>query len=229
VYCASRVNGPKQVIVGIHPHGVAADFRVLFDGLIPESITCINSWRFIAASVVFRVPVLREIALWTHCIDASKDTVERNIQSGHSIMMTPGGEVEQLLTQYGKEKVYIKNRQGFVRLAVKYGLPIVPCYVFGCSDLFYTSSFMLSFRMWLTKKFRIAIPLAWGRYGCVPGKGSLKMVFGNPIAVEAMTYDDRKYDTYVNEIHSKYVSELQRVFCAYKTKFGYGDRALEIY
>lgn len=35
-----------------------------------------------------------------------------------------------------QDVAYIKRRKGFVRLALKYGLPLVPCWCFGENQLF---------------------------------------------------------------------------------------------
>lgn len=60
----------------------------------------------------------------------------------------------QILGQFGKETLYLKSRMGFVKLALKNGVPLVPAYVFGANDLFYTSTFLQSFRVALTRRFR---------------------------------------------------------------------------
>jgi len=41
---------------------------------------------------------------------------------------------EQVETIYGRERVYLNNRRGFLRLAIIHGVPVVPSYTFGSSD-----------------------------------------------------------------------------------------------
>lgn len=36
------------------------------------------------------------------------------------------GEKEQLMSETGKHKIFVKNRKGFIKLALKYGADIVP-------------------------------------------------------------------------------------------------------
>jgi hypothetical protein len=53
-----------------------------------------------------------------------------------------GGEVEQILTQRGQDGVCISHRKGFVRLAMRHGVAVVPGYCFGCVDAYYTSRYI---------------------------------------------------------------------------------------
>ena len=124
----------------------------------------IKGLRSIAASVLFRLPVVRELCLWTGCIDAGKPTCLKNLKAGYSLTVIPGGIAEQMLTNYGKEEVYLKKRMGFCKLALETNTKLVPTYVFGTNDLFYTSRFLFDLRWWIAMKFWMAIPVAWA-YG----------------------------------------------------------------
>jgi hypothetical protein len=46
------------------------------------------------------------------------------------------GEAEQIRTEWGKEKIYLKSRKGFVKLAMEEGAHLVPIYVFGETSLY---------------------------------------------------------------------------------------------
>jgi hypothetical protein len=54
------------------------------------------------------------------------------------------GEAEQLRTEYGKEKIHLKSRKGFVRLAMEEGAHLVPIYVFGETSLYKVSMLRFS-------------------------------------------------------------------------------------
>jgi hypothetical protein len=72
---------------------------------------------------------------------------------------------EQLETIHGRERVVLRKRFGFVKLAMEHGTPLVPTYVFGSSDLYYTSRLLHGARMAVVKSLRIAIPVYWGGWG----------------------------------------------------------------
>lgn len=56
----------------------------------------LRSWRVLAASILFKIPLWREMCLWTHCVDAGKTTAQYVIEKGHSLFVVPGGEREQV-------------------------------------------------------------------------------------------------------------------------------------
>lgn len=129
-----RRDNSKPVVVGIHPHGLASDYRVAMDGLLYEALPG-RTLLTLGASVLFMLPLVRELCLWTRCIDARKAVAARALKKGHSLMVIPGGEAEQLRTQTGVEEVYLSKRVGFVKLAMQHGAALVPCYAFGTVDL----------------------------------------------------------------------------------------------
>ena len=79
--------------------------------------------------------------------------------------------------------MYVKSRKGFIRLAIKHKVPVVPVYVFGSNDLFETSDSYYEARHWLMKKYGVCIPLSRGLLGSLcplPVKNTV--VFGEPVA-----------------------------------------------
>jgi len=125
----------KPVVIAIHPHGVASDYRVAMDGLLYEALPG-REVLTLAASVLFALPLVRELVLWTRCIDAGKRTASKALSKGCSLAVIPGGEAEQMRTQTGVEEVYLTKRAGFVKLAMQQRAALVPCYAFGTVDLY---------------------------------------------------------------------------------------------
>lgn len=52
-----------------------------------------------------------------------------------SLLLYPGGEREQMMTVRGKHRLYLKQRKGFVKIAIESGASLVPVYVFGETDV----------------------------------------------------------------------------------------------
>lgn len=50
--------------------------------------------------------------------------------------------------------MYLKKRMGFVKLALRNGIPLVPVYVFGANDTFRTSNFLQKTRLGIVNNMR---------------------------------------------------------------------------
>jgi 1-acyl-sn-glycerol-3-phosphate acyltransferase len=218
----------EQVILALHPHGSMADYRVILDGQLIELIPSLaGKMRWLAASVLFRLPIVREISLWTGCVDARRSVAESVLSKGLSIGVLPGGEVEQLRTTHGVESVYLKKRFGFVKLAIRFGVPLVPAYVFGCVDLYYTSTFLFSLRAALVRSLGVCVPVCYGAYGVpmAPLPVPINVVIGQPLRVAR---NPAPSDEEVAAVHAQYICALKALFDANKAKFGFADRELLI-
>jgi|Transcript_27332 hypothetical protein len=152
---AESFKDPKaQRIYSSHPHGVGSLHHmglmltppVCQEGHSFEKISPGATRRDLAASVLFRIPILRELALAAGGVDASRSVVERMLRKGLSIGVLTGGEQEQILSAKGEHTVYIMKRKGIMKLALKHGVPIVPCYCFGETDLYDQSKVALGLR-----------------------------------------------------------------------------------
>eukprot|EP00967_Tisochrysis_lutea_P087885 scaffold124415_cov33-Tisochrysis_lutea.AAC.2 len=148
-------------------------------------------------------------------------------------MVLPGGLDEQLETIYGRERIVLKSRYGFVKLAIEHGIPLVPTYVFGCSDLYYTSRFLHGLRKTIAKFARVALPIYWGRWGfCAypwpkgfPLEVPQHVVFGDPVFVQQRESPTRAE---VEAEHARFVQALTKLFDENKAEFGAAGRTLEI-
>jgi diacylglycerol O-acyltransferase 2, plant len=219
-----------QFMIAVFPHGTAADYRILMDGLMSEVFpNTYQKIRVLSASVLFRIPFVRELAMWTGCIDARRKVAERALERGRSVLVIPGGEAEQIRTTRGKDIIFLQSRKGFVKLALQKQVPIVPCYVFGASDYFYTSHALFSPREWLRKTFGICIPLSigfWGSLVCpLPVKTTI--VFGRPLVSEVKEKGAPTKEE-LDEAHRAFCDALVELFNRHKGSLGYGDRTLEI-
>jgi 2-acylglycerol O-acyltransferase 2 len=221
---------PPQFVFGVFPHGSNADYRILMDGMLYDTFPKLApNIRTLAATVLFRIPLIREFALWTSCIDASRAVADRALTAGRSILVMPGGEAEQIRTVYAREKVYLQRRKGFIKIALRHGVPVVPVYVFGVSDYYHTSSFCYGLRLWLVKNMGICIPLAFGLYGSMmcPLAVETTIVFGKPLHFTVKEVGAPS-DKEVADAHQQFCDALRELFDEHKKSLGYGDRQLEI-
>ncbi|XP_071023796.1 diacylglycerol O-acyltransferase 2-like isoform X3 [Oncorhynchus clarkii lewisi] len=133
----AELNPNKNYILGCHPHGVmsmgaftsfsteACGFMDLFPGV--RSCLCILGG-------IFKVPLYREYAMATGCYPVSRPSLEHLLSKsgkGNAVVIVIGGAAESLLSLPGVNTVYMKQRKGFVRVALEFGFgPAVHTYTY---------------------------------------------------------------------------------------------------
>lgn len=183
-------------------------------------------FRVLTATAAFFVPLIRELWLWSYCVDASKTTAVRVMEKEKcSVFVYPGGEKEQMETVRGKHIIYLKQRKGFVKLAMQQGAQLVPVYAFGECDLYNHYQFGIGFRKMLVEKFGVAVPLISGQFGLLPYRRPVTLVFGAPIEVAHVAEPTREQ---LDAAHALYMDRLLALFNAHKESMGYASAELEI-
>lgn len=216
-------------VFAAHPHGTLAFNRggVGFstDTLWNKAFPGVK-FRVLTATAAFFVPFIREMWLWSYCIDASKSTASRIMEKEKcSIFVYPGGEKEQMETIYGEHRIFLKTRKGFVRLAIEQGASLVPVYAFGETELYYHYQLAIGLRKWLVNKFSVAVPLISGQFGLMPYRTPVTLVFGEPISLKKNSHPSTFE---VDAAHELYINALVKLFNNHKASLGYGDKELVI-
>ena len=118
----------RNYIFGYHPHGLfsfgasgnfatnATHFSTLFPGIRPY---------LMILPLQFYYPFTREFVLNLGIRSVSKESCEYLLNDklgpGRALVIVTGGIREQSLTQNNQLNLYLKNRKGFVKLALQYG------------------------------------------------------------------------------------------------------------
>ena len=212
------------------PHGACSinHFLTMTDNCGALSNVYTGERRDLVASVLFLFPFLREMLLFLGCVDASSKTAKFNLQRGYSLFIYVGGEKEQLMTQVGMHRLYLRSRKGFIKLALTSGADLVPMYAFGENDCYAISTAFREFRMWLQEKFQLGIPLFYGRWGTlIPFPVKIAVEIGKPISVTKVNEEDVTPEM-VDGLHAKFMEEITRLFERTKGKYIDADSADKI-
>lgn len=221
-----------QYIFGVHPHGVmpfsafpigkTSQWPKLFPGIPVQALV---------ASCIFRMPVARELALWAGGINASRQNAERALKDGFSLLVLPGGSLEILESHpNSKEQVLVlERRKGFIELALHHGIPLVPVYAFGATDLYDQVKIARSWREWTINRLRVAPTIAWGTspWKLLPARRPVNVVVGSPLRVEKVGQGTPSKEA-VDALHARYKQALCELFEEHKRTYGYGDTHLVI-
>jgi len=230
VHGGANVDRAAQYFVACHPHGCVIFQRTFWRCASLEGLFD-RPWRMLAASVLFRIPIVREMTLLFGAVDASKSNVERHLRHGANICVWPGGLDEANTADSAVSgAVTLRTRSGFVRLAVKHGVAVLPVFVFGELDaVSAVPTLPKPLAAWLKRTLRVSSNVFLGRYySFMPQRVPFHMVLGKPIHVAAngagMPSD--AFEAEVQRVHAAYKAELQRVYDEHRERFGYRHRAL---
>ncbi|KAM4904537.1 2-acylglycerol O-acyltransferase 2 [Sylvia borin] len=225
---------PRQnYLVGFHPHGVlaagaflnfcteASGFSTLFPGITPH-LMMLSLW--------FRIPFFRDYAMSGGLVSSDKESASYVLQKpegGNLLAIIVGGAQEALDARPGSFTLLLKNRKGFVRLAIQHGTPLVPAFSFGENDLFDQvknpkGSWLRRIQHFLQQIMGISLPLFHARgifqysFGVIPYRRPICTVVGKPIPVQKK---HKPSEEEVDQVHEKYLNELSNLFEKHKAKY----------
>lgn len=228
----AELDPKKNYVMGCHPHGImcvggfvsfstsSCGFEELYPGM--------RSWLAILAGL-FRLPLFREYLLYAGLAPVSKPSLENLLTrsgKGNAVVIVIGGAEESLFAIPGVNVVVMRQRKGFVRVALEFGADLVPVYSFGENELFrqvVLSEGSLGRKLQdLFKKIMGFAPcLFFGeRWVCLPFRSPVTTVVGSPICVPKGTPATEKE---VDHYHGLYMEALSKLFHEHKTSCGLSE------
>ncbi len=135
-----RLPERPSLLVGIHSGGA----------LTMDAWTLVWSWwrRFgerrilhgTAHDALMNLPGLGAYFGRVGVISPSPENIAAAFAAGHDVVLWPGGEVDSFRTWTKRDQVVLGGRKGFIRLAMRAGVPIVPVASVGGHDTFFVLS-----------------------------------------------------------------------------------------
>ncbi|KAB0349757.1 hypothetical protein FD754_014614 [Muntiacus muntjak] len=239
----AELDPSRNYLAGFHPHGVLATgaftnlctegtgFSSIFPGI--RSHLMMLHWCFWA-------PVFRDCIMSVGLVSSDKESAAHILSrkgGGNLLSIVVGGVQEALSARPGTYKLVLRNRKGFIRLALMHGADLVPIFSFGENDIYdqvenSPGSWLRWFQDQLHKSIRISIPLFYGRgvfqysFGLMPYRRPITTVVGKPIEVQKTPHPSQEE---VDRLHQRYMKELENLFEAHKLKYNVPrDQHLEI-
>uniref|UniRef100_A0A8C4S657 Acyltransferase n=1 Tax=Erpetoichthys calabaricus TaxID=27687 RepID=A0A8C4S657_ERPCA len=224
----------KNYVLGYHPHGImcagafsnfsteATNFSVTFPGIRPYLATLAG---------MFKLPLYREYLMSAGMCPVSKPSLEYILSqngTGNAVVIVTGGAAESLNCTSGLNQLVLKNRKGFVKLAVEYGADLVPVYSFGENEIFQQvifepGSWGRSLQTAFYKYIGFAPCIFKGKgvllsqWGLLPFPTQIITVVGKPISVQEVKNAPKEV---VDHYHKLYMDAVLELFNDYKQECG---------
>lgn len=173
----SMKNGTKNYIFAAQPHGVLSFAGMCAAASVPEDTLAVPT---AAASVVLRTPLLKNLMGIFNLVDASGSNLKQLFRNGggSSVLIYVGGIAELFKSCRTEERLYLKKRKGFIKLALQTErVDVVPVYLFGNTSVL--SVVKHGPLAALSRRLQASLTLFWGKfYLPIPRDESLLYVVG---------------------------------------------------
>ena len=93
-----------------------------------------------AHDVLMNAPVLGEYFRRLGAISPSRENIQAAFDQGDDVILWPGGELDCYRTWSDRDKAVLGGRKGFIRMAMRAGVPIVPVATVGGHDTLFVLS-----------------------------------------------------------------------------------------
>lgn len=223
------LSADKTYLFAYHPHGVYP-FSLLWIPFCPLFLRTFPGVEMDAftAGILLQVPWVRDLMMWMGARDVTRHAILHALGSGRSAFLVPGGQAEMWFSRSDKTEIeLIYSHKGFIRLALQRGVPLVPVFAFGETEIFDNVQYP-TMQNWFLRKFGFGYPhFPYGRWFMpIPRRKPLTVVIGKPLEVPQR----KDFDPYaaenqeiVNETHKKYFEQMIELFEKHKHPLGYGE------
>jgi len=204
----------KRYIIATQPHGVISFVGLCAWVNAPDDLRYIKT---AAASALLKTPILKNVMGIFGLTDASSGNIKRVLKNrgiDGCLVLYVGGIAELFKSSRREERLYLSKRKGFIKVALREGVDVIPVYMFGnTSVLTVVKTGPLAV---LSRRLQAALTYFWGKYYLpIPRDEKLLYARGRPLGMPHIPEPTEKD---INKWHSKYCEEVTRLFDSYKEK-----------
>ena len=218
---------PKsKTMLTVAPHGILTlgfTFMVTSDEFESSDV------KWLVTDMLLKLPFIRDMMVWSDAWEVSKDSMNEFLQQEENVALIPGGFQEATIYLRDRHRLFIKDRKGFIKYALKYGYSILPAYVFGEERGFWQFDIgSIDFRFWLNK-YNIPTIAFIGKYGFLPDNNiDVTIVIGKSYALPKI---DHPTDEDINKHHADYIKCMEGLFDRNKERYAFKgkDAVLELF
>lgn len=172
-----RVPEGPALFVGNHSGGFVTPDTWLFCSALYRERGPREVPHGLAHETVMKAPVVGKLLALLGGVRASHDGAHRLFAAGHKVLVYPGGDLDAFRSSFDRDKVIFGDRRGYVRLALREGVPIVPVVAAGAhdgwlvlSDGRWLARWLGTHRLLRTDVLPITLSIPWGlTIGAPPG------------------------------------------------------------
>lgn len=225
-------SSPRPQILVAPPHGVFPYGNCL--AMLVWPLLTGHHFVGLAANSALRVPVFKQILRSIGVVNADRVSARAALESfPHTIGISTGGVAEVFFTNHDDECVVLRTRVGLIKLAIRTGADLVPCYLFGNTEVLQCwAGEGVPGARWIleriSRKVGFALILIFGRWGLpIPFRIPILGVMGKAIPTVHLQCEEPTV-AQITEVQDKLIADMQSLFDRYKGLYGWEDKRLVI-
>ncbi len=146
-----RIPPGAGLYVGNHNAGTLAPVAFIFGTAVYERYGMREAPIALGHEVAIRIPGVHQFLIPLGAVRASHDTARKALAAGRKVLVYPGGDIEANRPSRLKNRIVFGGRRGYVRLALREKVPIIPVVSCGAHDTFY----IIDDGRWLARALRL--------------------------------------------------------------------------
>lgn len=225
----------------LHPPTISGPkiFCTIPHGLAPVGITAYPGWsklfgerlnRPTAAPMVLKLPLISYFLTRIGFIEAKSNSIKKALGKEENVHIVLDGIAGMFQKDKRVELGSVMDKKGIVSIALKSGVPLVPVFGFGHSELWriFVDPFGILEKMSLALGVSVT-PFCGRPFGVLPFgppyRVPITMAFGEPIVVPKV---DNPTQAQVDEYHTKLMSGFLDAFNTHKAAYGWSEKELKL-
>jgi 1-acyl-sn-glycerol-3-phosphate acyltransferase len=166
------------LLVGNHSGGTMIADTFVFAQAFYDHFGPDRRFHQLAHDLVFKLPGLRPLVQRYGTVPAAPDNMRRALDLDAALLVYPGGDEESFRPSWQTSEVGFAGRTGFVKLALEYGVPVVPVVALGGQET----------GLFLGRGRRLANALSLNRLARLK---VLPLVLGPPFGITVLDFPGR--------------------------------------
>lgn len=202
---------------GVMPFDTLLTLTALWDAFGPERAVNLLGHDLLAFD-----PVGRKLTAKLGILRATPDSATAALRAQRLVIVYPGSDLDSWRPFWHRARIQLAERKGFIRVALREGVPIVPVVSVGTHEQFVvlTSGARIARGLRLNKRLRTrAFPIVWalpwgvtsGYVPYVPIPAQTTIAFGEPIEWPSLTSADADRDDVVEACYREVVAQMQKL------------------
>lgn len=207
----------KKKIYSISGYGNFATKSPKFSEIFPNIEA-----KFATLDFHFKIPFFRELLLSHGMLSVKSSSIAHclNSSNGTAVVIAVGGSEEAFHASPENYKFVVKNRKGFVKVALKTGSSLVPVISFGENEIFESvrNKFLTIVQRSFKNLFGVVLPFVkiTEYFPLIPKRHPITTVVGTPINLTKIISPTQQD---IDDLHQIFLVELEKLFNQHKSKY----------